>query len=203
MSSNFKIYRNAAVRVRQGWAQKAFSDSHGNQCLVQSVLTSAEQSGFTLSAEMIHELDVQLQQFADYRAYRVAMLTCAEGDMPAFVARWMGKHTYFPLNTREHALQVAIMMWNDAPYRRKKTVVNVLKGLSDKLELEWLRAEHARLSNEVEVLRNKVNDLQNENGRLKRLTNSFALRADRRELESLERELNRTWNELQAQPTVS
>lgn len=208
-SPNFEVYGKAAKVVQQGWAKHAFTDADGNQCLVQSVLTSAELPGTALPPQMVAEIDAQLQHYAGYRILRTSFLDVVEHGTGGRNT-WLAKLANYRLpTTTEEALQCAIMAWNDVPLRRKATVIKTLRSLSSDLELTWLRTEHVRLTKEVEALGVRIKELQaqvtalqNENNRLKRLTNSHALRADRRQLAGLEQELEARWNELQALPAL-
>lgn len=132
---------------------------------------------------MVAELDSRLQHYWYYRMVRHYHLL---QGMP---------------------VQDAIMAWNDTVWRRKHQVVKVLDTLASELELKWLREERirltavvSRLQSQLATLQTRVKKLEDENSKLRRLTNSFTLRADRRQLEQLEDELATTWEQLTALP---
>jgi hypothetical protein len=152
---------------------------------------------------VVAELDGELDSFRDYRLGRVA-------------ARLL-----------DEPLEGLFMLWNDSPWRRKQDVLSVLNNLADRLETEWneaeqirhaaereaehtliiaerdrLTAEVSQLRSGVEALKEKIRDLEEENGLLKRLTSSVALRSDRRTLEELSNELEDRWSKLNELPEL-
>ena len=194
MTANSEVYAKAAQRLNDGWTQKTFTDEQGNVCFIQSVLTSASLPGaYLLPRDMLKEIDASMEKHWDYRLMR---------------------HFYRyvtppgPTTTVE-AIQQAVILWNDVWYRRKSTVVKSMHAVSKDAEFSCLPAEHVRLTQEVEALRAQIAELQrkaeqfqDENNKLRRLTNSFALRSDRRELAKLEASLALTWSELETLPVA-
>jgi hypothetical protein len=174
-------YRQAAEHVEDGWGQRHFENKRGDVCLIGSLNlalgTSAQ--GWNIPSVMEAELDEELSQ---YRVYRF-------------------------MRNRGAPVTESAAVWNDVPWRRKSTVLRVLNSLADRSEMQWLKDERLRLSNEVsslrwevQRLRERVEDLQRENGRLDRLLNSYTLRVDRKQLASLEDELAEKWAQLEQLP---
>lgn len=185
MDRNFQHYRAAAQDINQGWLRGDYYDSRGRKCMVQGVLNSMGMPGQALPPEMVAEIDAQLMQHPFYRLIRAATIQ------------------------RGRPVQVAIMAWNDTPWRRQHQVAGALASLADSLELRWLRTEHVRLTSvvlqlqsEVQTLKERIAALENDNSRLRRLTNSFTLAQDRRELQALSDELDTAWEQLQALPAI-
>jgi chromosome segregation ATPase len=183
MDSNFRLYRDAARDVGRGWLRGDFKNLKGDKCLVQGVLDAAGIPGTHLPPAMVDELDARLQHYWYYRMLRAIALTTGR------------------------SVQDAIMLWNDTTWKRR--VVDALNLVADDLELQWLRDEHVRLTaevnrltTEVTSLKQRVKELESETSRLRRLTNSFALRSDRKELESLEAELTTQWDQLNSLPKL-
>lgn len=177
MSRNFQIYRDAAAELSRGWTRGTYIDDDGGKCLVGAVLTVTDRRGLLLPASIAQELDAKLEH--NWR-YRILRRLTRQGSAPT---------------------QRAIEAWNDTGSCRK--VVKLLNELADEQELKWLREQYALLTERVAALEAKVttltehiHSLEQETRRLRRLTNSFALRADRQQLAKLEDELSVKWEEL-------
>lgn len=175
MSSSFKVFRSAALNVQLGWTQREYR--HGEEvCTLQAIAdVVGVYSVRAIPEALLNELDRELSKYKSYRLFRLLK------------------------DDRVNAM----MAWNDAPWRLKTDVVDALNAVADRLELQWLRAEHARMSTEIGTLKARITELENENSRLRRLTNASTLRADRKQLENLERELAVTWENLQKQPALA
>lgn len=173
---NFQVYRGGAERVRKGWARKQYRNRSGGVCLVQSVLDEMSgpvwgMSGRTLPPEMISEIDRSLEHYRSYRKLRSVGLKKGRLDR-----------------------QEVIECWNDI-FGTQRRVAKALDRLAGEAELEFLRAEHERLTEKVARLTARVEKLEAENRGLRRMTNSYALRADRQQLENVERELAAIWKQ--------
>jgi SMC interacting uncharacterized protein involved in chromosome segregation len=187
---NFELYRGAAARVRKGWARDWRNDK-GGVCLVQSILDQRNnsmaayvQDWMALPNAMVAEIDATLQQYGSYQMLRRI------GDA-------LGRPR-----------SETIMMWNDFLGTQHR-VAKALDDLADEKELEFLRSEQVRLQIEVQQLKTtvenltlvktsleaRVTELQDANGWLRRSI-SYALAADRRELEKLDGQLDDCWVEL-------
>jgi predicted nuclease with TOPRIM domain len=167
---NYELYRGGAERIRKGWARRAWRNKNGGVCLVQSLFDEGHMR--VLHPQQVAEIDAHLnRKYPSYRALKI-------------ITARMGLD---PFDT--------IIAWNDFAGTQER-VAEALDTLADELELKQLREAHARLEAKVEELKARVLTLETENSKLRRLTNSAALRADRHELAQLERELDKVWDRL-------
>jgi hypothetical protein len=158
MSSNFKMYQNAAQDVQSGWMQGNYYDGDGNKCLVKGVMNAMGMGRYetVLPEAQISQIDRQLKRYPSYRMLRLA-------------ARWQGG-----------GVQGAIMSWNDLPWRRKRSVVRVLNSIAVSFlfdEVSQLKIQLAHAQEENRQLQEQIAKLTRENEHLlKRLRNRSALR---------------------------
>jgi hypothetical protein len=187
MSRNFKVYRDSAQDVEHGWTQRSYSSPDGTRvCGVKAVLNASHTTGTRLPQELVDEIDSHLQQYWYYRFLKARRL-------------FTGNNT-----------QCAIEHWNDSIWRRKQQVVDVFNNLASELELKWLRDEHirltaevARLQLEIKKIKVHVGELEEKTRHFRRLTNTFPLRSDRRQIEELEEDLSLYWEQLTSLPEIA
>lgn len=182
MPEKYEIYRGAADRVRRGWARGSWTTTDGRECLVQSILSERRRGCYDgmffdkeLPTEMLDDLDKVLSGYPSYRLMKT--ITQLVG----------GSRT------------TALTAWNDYMGTQER-VAKVLETVSEEQELEFLRAENVRLKLKVESMKQTIeamtkeretllgwiSALEQETSKLKRLTNSVALRADREQLAALD-----------------
>lgn len=104
-----------------------------------------------------------------------------------------------------HNVYNIIGFYNDAPWRRKKSVIKVLKKLSKQShklwlqdELSQLRIKVARLEADKKLLEFRINELEKENSWLKKhLGKDKQLEEDRLALENLDKELKEAFTKIE------
>lgn len=186
MSNMYPQYLSAEQRLENRWIKMEWSDSMGGVCLVQSYTEAMGLSDFEqLPEPVIRDMERQLRKYPFY--------WWAWG-LTWFVCFWKSR------NIRR---MYKIAHWNDAPWRRKTSVLKIAAKLAASQELDWLRAEHQRLLSVyhqqeamIANLKERIAQLDKENRGLRRLTRSYALRSDRQQLATLEDELSAMWNDL-------
>lgn len=174
-SSTYQVFRDASQIVRTKWLKGGFIDGEGNQCLVQSVMTSAGEVGRQLPADFLELIDKRLMSYPDYKAFRI-------------FAEFEGS-----------SIQECIMAWNDVSWRRRGAVVKVLSSIADSLaeqEIARLSAEIVELKSKQEQLQYRIAELEAENATLwRRITNHFTLEREKSELQALSDHLDQKWDE--------
>ena len=144
----------AASKINEGWAKGAYEDSHGNMCMIQSVVRASGSSDHrTLTLEQAQRIE---EQIGHYRCYRFG--------------KWKSKS-----NTELGRIREAIVFFNDAPWRKKETVVAAMDGITvkyQKLALDALTIQLAETKERLAASELKVAALTAENRHLrKRLMN--------------------------------
>jgi hypothetical protein len=167
MSRTFEHYRASADRIDGGWTQRQMTDDHGGVCLVQGLMIGTGQA--QLSEEVVADVHAELCRNPFYLLMQALTFMVTLGHKGCRRAVRIGK----------------FMAWNDMPWRRKKTVVMVLRVLAAKSELSWRRSNS-------ELLHQAIARQQADAAR-------FAESADQRELMRLEDELSSKWAKLARQ----
>jgi hypothetical protein len=183
-----EVLHEASKRVDSAWVQGEFTGVYGGECLIQSVFTAAHLGNAnpssrrgTVPREYREPIDNQL--FKTSRYYR-------------------------HLIRAGYSERAAIIKWNDARWRRKSAVVQVLEAAAEASEFAWLKDERTRLTLTVHNLRNqiarleaRVAQLEEDNSKLrKRLANRSDLKSSQNELLRLSEQLDREWERLTALP---
>ncbi len=205
MSSNFSVFRRAARSIESGWLCGDWSDDKGNKCLVQGVLNSTPSfrrlRSRILPSDIMTEIDSEMSLLGSYRFLRkfAQRLQQTQPDWYAKFTDRLGAKNMAPE-------QLAMIMWNDTPWRRKEEVVGVLSHVADRTELAWRTSEIARLRIRVAILEAQKKTLVKELARIKeenkslrkRLANRVTLRETTDSLQQLSDELDARWRDLQA-----
>jgi hypothetical protein len=180
--SNYQIFEGALKAVEKGWIKGDLRDENG-VCLVGGLMQGQGVSyRHDVDRRVLNELDAELRK--RHLGYRVmAFFDDHRGYEPA----------------------PRIEAWNDMPWRRKKTVVKVLRALADSQRTEWLQDERSRLLIKITQLESLVHTLQERVGRLERenehlwnrVRNVRQLQTDMKSLEYLESELAEVQHQLE------
>jgi hypothetical protein len=186
MSSSFRYYRSAAADIDRGWLQHHYRNDEGDKCPLEALSVSfgtIAPGVAVLPVRVMNEVDDYFSRYPYYRFRR--RLRRMLGIMD-----WSVK-------------KGALIAWNDVWWRRKSRVVKALYGVAERYEAGWIYEENQRLVAEVDRLRqlleqqqNRMRQLGAENRRLKSRTYVRTMRAERTQLQELERHLARTWEEL-------
>lgn len=136
-----QVYRDAADHVANGWCQKRARNEEGGECPLEAVVQALSFGIYGLEKRTVPPVMAQqihrqlLASSWEYRLLRRSRLR----------------------KFRNTGYQVDIMLWNDAPWRRKQTVVSMLLALAERLDAEERQAQQAadheqlnRLSKELE-----------------------------------------------------
>lgn len=185
MDSKHEVYSKASDIIDEGWTQRRLEDWRGDVCLVGGLMKAAD-------GRIVHTSRVDPQIIAEI-AHRL---------------RWYPTFQVAKLRARDslNPTVLAIEFWNDTMWRRKSTVVKVLRDLAEDSKLEYAETERQRLSRkvvvleqEITMLRTKITKLEKENTHLwNRLLNTRALERDQEILEGLEQEFVDNTKALQA-----
>jgi hypothetical protein len=174
---HYRYYDHAYMVLQDHWHRGAYHDYFtGEMCFVGG-LANTDEHDTQIPSHLRKEIEHSLRL---YPSFWFGKMVCGGYDNDDFVVEW----------------------WNDCPWRRKRTVLRKLRKLRDQSYTPWLADERIRLVGEIGVLKARITTLEahvvelESNNRLLSYKGHYDLRMDRRELEKLDRDLDKACKSL-------
>lgn len=144
MNRNSQYYRKAALLLSNNWTQRTLIDAKGRMCLTGALRQALGAEKISLLEGMVEEIDTHLRIHSRY--YRFLRARTLKMRRP---------------------LVSAITGWNDAPWRRERHVVNLLRILAVQSDQLWLLKDRSSVRAENRELKQRIQELE---GQLELLT---------------------------------